>query len=196
MEKENHAPLTTLSLFDIRHFISTATTSLDTYPHNSISLYLIPPVIVSSLHSTPLSTLALASRRALIDSRSLPALQEALDWTHRTLPIPARKSGTEGIFITNQIAARLTRTSWGAPSEAVRGFWMRTMPKVRSFSLRVKLVCLRVNFKGGPCHLPQRAPFRLDYNGMHEAERVEVGGERAGQAEGDVVISISAGGVS
>ncbi|KAK4705702.1 hypothetical protein P7C70_g505, partial [Phenoliferia sp. Uapishka_3] len=127
--------LLTTTVWDIRSLLSTTpsssesipgnphSTSLLSYPHNALSLLLLPSIPVSSLHSTSLFTLALQSRRFLSSHRTLPSLSESLTWASSTHPVPARRSGTDSLNISNQVLAGLTGMTWGG-EEAERGWWI------------------------------------------------------------------------
>ena len=114
----------TTTVWDVRPLLATPTSPLVHYPHSALALLFLPSSPVSKLPSTSLSNLALASRRALNAARTLPALDEALDWTSKTLPIPARRSGTDSLNISNQISAGLTQMSWGAEVGSLAGWWV------------------------------------------------------------------------
>ncbi|KAL8277686.1 hypothetical protein RQP46_009959 [Phenoliferia psychrophenolica] len=123
-ETSNNKLLTTTALWDTRGVLSTPTTSLSSYPHNTACFYIMQPIKVSTLAATPLSTLALQARRALDAARTLPALHDTLDWMCSYLPLPARGNEAEGIYFSNQIAGHLTGTSWGAKPDALVGWWI------------------------------------------------------------------------
>ncbi|KAL8277727.1 hypothetical protein RQP46_009849 [Phenoliferia psychrophenolica] len=123
-EPHNHRSLLTMACWDNRSVASTPTKPLASYPHNAMTFYFYGNGPVSSLASTPLSTLALANRRTLDQARNVAGVHTALTWQHATQPIPARRRGTEALCGSSHIAAGLPQISWGAPPEALRGWWV------------------------------------------------------------------------
>ncbi|KAL8277685.1 hypothetical protein RQP46_009958 [Phenoliferia psychrophenolica] len=133
-ETTNDTLLVTSSVWDIRTLLSTKTIDLAKYPHNAMSFYIADPVKISSLSTTPLWTLALRTRRALNAARTLPAFADTLDWMSTALPIPSIARGVERFQFTNHVSANFTGTTWGAPSDALAGWWIWLfMCRVKSF---------------------------------------------------------------
>ncbi|GAA5950700.1 hypothetical protein JCM10213_006859 [Rhodosporidiobolus nylandii] len=122
----------------LRELVATPGMQLDLYPHNAVSGYSLnssSPQTVATFLSTPLWQLALAHRRMLNASRTLPAVQRLLEWIEtKTTPSwpalpeadcgwinPLAQRETTGYWIySNQLAANMTSISFPSAATGVK----------------------------------------------------------------------------
>ncbi|KAI5475902.1 hypothetical protein MNV49_000735 [Pseudohyphozyma bogoriensis] len=86
--------------------------SFNAYPHNAVLMADLASLPLSSLPSTPLSTLALSSRHSILRTRTLP--RATLDVSSPTGAIlPLREWGTDWIGFSSQVEGGYESVGWG-----------------------------------------------------------------------------------
>ncbi|KAI5475367.1 hypothetical protein MNV49_001471, partial [Pseudohyphozyma bogoriensis] len=111
--------------FDGRPLLSESSgISFDSYPHNLAVYAEFSGIPLRTLASTPLSTLALHFRDALIASRTLTHLKQRHHDDPGALAL-TRTWGVDGWGFSNQIKAGFDQVDWGSP---VRSLSVNSMP--------------------------------------------------------------------
>lgn len=105
---------------------SSSPSAFTTYPHNCVTYFSPPPIPITSLPTTRLSTIALAHREALKTARDPAAVRATFSWTAKHGDgYLARRPGTDSWIFTNQAVANLPRIDLG---ERLDQFWTWNVP--------------------------------------------------------------------